>query len=269
MSEQQPKRAIIIGAGMVGASCAHFLQRDGHAVNIVDPNAPGTGASFGNAGLISQSSVMPSAQPGLVRRIPKMLMDPTSPLILRWRYVPRLLPWLVGFLANSKRDRVERNSLATMELFRHVLSAYDALIQETGCGELIRSAGTLKVFETDAAFEGNAFERAMMDRCGCRYQVLTPDDIRDAEPNLAPLFRHGVMMPDSRHIKNPGRLVETVAQSVVDRGGVMLLERVERVPLTHGRTVVGDHVGAARRVEEHRADLGEDRESASSGGYPG
>lgn len=249
-SEHPAKRAIIIGAGMIGASCAHFLQRDGHAVTIVDPNEPGTGASFGNAGLISQSGVMPSAQPGLVKRIPKMLMDPTSPLVLRWRYVPRLLPWLIGFLANSRRERVERNCLATMEIFRHVLSAYDALIQETGCGELIRSAGTLKVYETDAAFEGNAFERAMMDRCGCRYQVLTPEDVRDIEPNLAPLFRHGVMMPDSRHIKNPGRLVETVAKSVFDRGGALLQERVERVDMSaDGKPVVVTDAG------RHETDL--------------
>ena len=114
MSErQQGKRAIVIGAGMVGVSCAHFLQRDGHAVTIVDPNPPGTGASYGNAGLISQSGVMPSATPGLIKRIPKMLIDRESPLVLRWQYVPRLLPWLIGFLANSPRARVERRRFET------------------------------------------------------------------------------------------------------------------------------------------------------------
>ena len=121
----QPRHVAVIGAGMVGVSCALFLQRDGHRVTIFDPNDPGSGTSFGNAGLISQSSVMPSSTPGLVKRIPKMLMDPQSPLVLRWQYVPRLLPWLAGFLANSARDRVERNCLATAQLFGHVMSAYD------------------------------------------------------------------------------------------------------------------------------------------------
>ena len=139
----------IVGAGIIGVCCAHFLQRDGHRVTVFDPNDPGSGTSFGNAGLISQSSVMPSSTPGLVKRIPKMLMDPDSPLVLHWQYVPRLLPWLAGFLANSSRDRVERNCLSTAGLFRHVMDAYDSVIRDVGCGNLIQATGSLKLFETE------------------------------------------------------------------------------------------------------------------------
>jgi D-amino-acid dehydrogenase len=234
-----PQHIAVIGAGMVGMSCAHFLQRDGHRVTIFDPNEPGSGTSFGNAGLISQSSVMPSSTPGLVKRIPKMLMDPESPLVLRWRYVPRLLPWLAGFLANSARDRVERNCLATAQLFRHVMSAYDTVIRETGCGELIQATGSLKLFESEASFQGSAFERQMMDRCGCRYEVLGADEIRQMEPNLAPIFVRALFIPDSRNILNPGRLVETVARAVAAKGAVLQREKVAAVEVgADGKPVV-------------------------------
>jgi D-amino-acid dehydrogenase len=226
-----PQHIAVIGAGMVGVSCAHFLQRDGHRVTIFDPNDPGSGTSFGNAGLISQSSVMPSSTPGLVKRIPKMLMDPQSPLVLRWQYVPRLLPWLAGFLANSTRDRVERNCLATAQLFRHVMSAYDAVIREAGCGELIQATGSLKLFESETSFQGSAFERQMMDRCGCRYEVLGADEIRQMEPNLAPIFVRALFIPDSRNILNPGRLVETVARAVAAKGAVLQREKVAAVEI--------------------------------------
>ena len=36
------KRIAVIGAGIVGVSCALHLQRDGHAVTLLDPRAPGT-----------------------------------------------------------------------------------------------------------------------------------------------------------------------------------------------------------------------------------
>lgn len=225
----QPQDIAVIGAGMVGVSCAHFLQRDGHRVTLYDPNEPGSGASFGNAGMISQSSVMPSSTPGLVRRIPKMLADPDSPLVLRWRYVPRLLPWLAGFLANSARHRVERNCIAMGNLFVHVMDAYDLLVRETGCGDLIQATGSLKLFESEASFRASAFQREMMDRCGCRYEVLVADEIRQMEPNLAPIFARGIFVPDSRNILNPGRLVETVARSVLSRGGVLRRARVRDV----------------------------------------
>ena len=228
-ADVKPKQIAVIGAGMVGVSCAHFLQRDGHRVTIFDPNDPGSGTSFGNAGLISQSSIMPSSQPGLVKRIPKMLMDPHSPLVLRWQYVPRLLPWLAGFLANSARDRVERNCLATGQLVRNVMSAYDIVIRETGCGDLIQPSGSLKLFEFEASFRSSAFELEMMDRCGCRYDVLGADEIRQLEPNLAPIFVRALFIPDSRNILNPGRLVETVARAVAAKGGVLLREKVATV----------------------------------------
>jgi D-amino-acid dehydrogenase len=224
-----PKHIAVIGAGMVGVSCAHFLQRDGHRVTIFDPNDPGSGTSFGNAGLISQSSVMPSSTPGLVRRIPKMLLDSESPLVLRWQYVPRLLPWLAGFLANSARDRVERNCLATAQLFAHVMSAYDIIIRETGCGDLIQATGSLKLFESEASYATSAFERSMMDRCGCRYEVLSADEIRQMEPNLAPIFVRALFIPDSRNILSPGRLTETVARAVAAKGGLLRRERVATV----------------------------------------
>jgi len=234
-----PQHIAVIGAGMVGVSCAHFLQRDGHRVTIFDPNDPGSGASFGNAGMISQSSVMPSSTPGLVKRIPKMLMDPDSPLVLRWQYVPRLLPWLAGFLANSTRDRVERNCLAMGSLFRHVMDAYDIVIRETGCGDLIQGTGSLKLFETEASYRASAFQREMMDRCACKYEVLEADEIRQMEPNLAPIFVKGIFVPDSRNILDPGRLTETVARSVLSKGGVLKRERVRTVELDpSGRPVL-------------------------------
>jgi D-amino-acid dehydrogenase len=225
----EPRRITVIGAGMVGVSCALFLRRDGHDVTIMDPNDPGSGASYGNAGSISVSSVVPSSTPGLLKRVPKMLMDRESPLVLRWPYLPRLAPWLLGFVANSARHRVEGNARATARLFDHVLDSYDILIRETGCGELINPTGTLKVFETDESYAASAFERAMMDECGVRYDVLSLDELRQMESNLAPIFRHALFIPDSRHIHSPGGLVERLAESFVSGGGRILREQVRDV----------------------------------------
>ena len=61
----EPRSIIIVGAGMVGVSCGLFLQRDGHSVTILDPNEPGSGASFGNAGSISQNVYLYCASAGL------------------------------------------------------------------------------------------------------------------------------------------------------------------------------------------------------------
>ena len=56
-----------------------YLQRDGHAVTVFDPERPGSMTSYGNAGLIATYSTLPTATPGILMKVPKMLMDPAGP----------------------------------------------------------------------------------------------------------------------------------------------------------------------------------------------
>jgi D-amino-acid dehydrogenase len=57
------QKLTIIGAGIVGMSAALFAQREGYAVRVIDKVPPGEGASFGNAGGVVVSSVMPRCTP--------------------------------------------------------------------------------------------------------------------------------------------------------------------------------------------------------------
>src|ERR1700735_5133871 len=101
---------VVIGAGVVGAASAIELLRDGHRVTIVEPGEPGgeQAASYGNGTLLNPSSVIPMSSPGIWKKVPGYLMDPLGPLSIRWRYLPRLLPWLWRFVrAGATVVRVE------------------------------------------------------------------------------------------------------------------------------------------------------------------
>ena len=47
MNQPQPGPIGIVGAGVVGLCCARALQLIGRQVVVVDPEAPGTGTSYG------------------------------------------------------------------------------------------------------------------------------------------------------------------------------------------------------------------------------
>src|SRR5436190_8941035 len=98
----------IIGAGVVGLSCAIHLQRLGYRVEMLDPRNPGEGASLGNAGIIAVSEVFPLARSATLRQVPRMLFDPIGPLAVRYRYAPFIAPWLVRFVAASRPAEVRR-----------------------------------------------------------------------------------------------------------------------------------------------------------------
>src|SRR5262249_27740979 len=107
---------VVIGAGIVGTCCALWLRRQGFRVTLVDPNAPGSGCSSGNAGMFQTGSVTPPATPGILRRVPRMLLDRNGPLVIRWRHLPMLMPWLIRLVRNASPARVDAiaDALATL-----------------------------------------------------------------------------------------------------------------------------------------------------------
>src|SRR5688572_16595352 len=92
----------VLGAGIVGLCTALYLQRDGFAVTLMDRDEPGGGCSSGNAGMIQTGSVVPLARPGVLSRVPAMLLDKKGPLVIRWGHLPRLASWLLDFMLAAK-----------------------------------------------------------------------------------------------------------------------------------------------------------------------
>ena len=71
-----------VGAGIVGI-VRRSLQREGHEVVVIDRNGPGEGTSRGNAGIFATGHVVPIGTPAILKRVPAMLLDSTSPLTIR------------------------------------------------------------------------------------------------------------------------------------------------------------------------------------------
>ena len=111
-----PSPVVVIGAGIVGACVASWLQRDGRDVMLIDAEEPGAAASSGNGGMLSGSSIVPVAMPGVAAKVPGWLMDAEGPLTLRWSYLPQMLPWLWRFIRSATPGKVEAQARALRAL---------------------------------------------------------------------------------------------------------------------------------------------------------
>lgn len=218
----------VIGAGIVGLSCALYLARDGWRVTLFDPDEPGSSSftSYGNAGAISSQSVVPMAGPGVIKQVPKWLLDPLGPLAIRWSYLPRLAPWLARFVAAGTPQRIAEQSAALAALHRPVLDAHRELAADAEASELIHQNGSLMLYETEAAFQGDARSRALIRSHGHTVEEIGPDEIRQLEPALAPIFVRGTWYPNGGHCVNPGDLCRRLAAALRRRGGEIVHERV-------------------------------------------
>ncbi|WP_084462839.1 NAD(P)/FAD-dependent oxidoreductase [Oceanibaculum pacificum] len=226
-----PRDVAIIGAGIVGMSAALHLQQDGHRVTVIDPRPPGTGASFGNAGVIAVGGVMPTSMPGLWKKVPGMLLDPAGPFALRWRHLPRIAPWLVNFLRAGSPERVRRISRELHPLVSRAYDEHEALVKLTGAEGIIRRVGWLKLYGSEAGFAGSAMDRELMTACGVGFQVLDGDEIGQLEPHLARRFPRGVFDPNAGFVSWPHKLVTAYAEHFRAQGGLIRQETVRRLEI--------------------------------------
>ena len=216
----------VIGAGIVGTVCACYLRREGRDVTLLDRAGPGEATSFGNAGGIGPSNVMPIATPGMLKRIPKWLLDPAGPLHLRWSYLPHVLPWLIRFLRAGAESKVRRISAALAALNSETFQAYAPLLEEARLKHLIRRDGHLFVYRAKGGLEDDALGMELRRDLGFEMHVLGADEIHQLEPALAPIFECGVFFPDGGLCTNPFGLVRGLAEHFRNSGGTLLRREV-------------------------------------------
>src|ERR1700756_5027384 len=156
MSSPSASPIVVIGAGIVGLVCATYLQRDGHKVVVVDPGGPGEGASYGNAGGLNGSSILPVAMPGVLAQVPPWLLDPEGPLSIRLRYLPQLLPWLFRFVRAGRPELVRAQARALRSLLAPTVDMDRALAASVGAADLIQRSGLLIVYRSEASFAADA-----------------------------------------------------------------------------------------------------------------
>lgn len=226
-----PCDVTVVGAGVIGLASALSLLRDGHKVTVLDRLPPGEGASSGNAGMIQVDSCVPIATPGVLRQVPAMLLDPEGPLVIRWRYLVRLAPWLARFAAASAPGRVEEISVALAALLDRAWDAWRPLAAAAGADGLFRPSGELYVYRGRRALEAARPAHAIRRRRGVRLEELGPAELRQLEPALAKDLAGGVFSPDCLSVADPLRLSRLFADEIRRQGGAILREEVRGVEM--------------------------------------
>ena len=97
----------VIGAGIIGVCTALELAERGMRVTIFDPAPVCSKTSYGNAGVISPWTCVPQSMPGLWKQVPRWLIDPEGPVSIRLGHLPRLMPWVLRFLAAGRPERLD------------------------------------------------------------------------------------------------------------------------------------------------------------------
>ncbi|MFC3086500.1 NAD(P)/FAD-dependent oxidoreductase [Tabrizicola soli] len=239
----------VIGAGVVGLAIALELVDQGREVVLVDPGQPGMGASHGNAGTVAGYATSPVGTPDVLRSLPSLMFSRTSPLAIRHRALPSLMPWLLRFLWQSLPAAAARNSRAIAALLTGAAEGWDDLALRVQGAGILQRRGCLYLYDTPQARIAAEAELSRRRALGVEVELIGPERLAELEPGLPPLGG-AALFPGATFLDDPGRMMGLIAREVLARAR-HLQRRAERLTRGPDGVVIegpGLHLHARRVV---------------------
>src|SRR5690606_2113486 len=207
----------------------------GHRVILIDREGPGAGASHGNGGVLASCSVVPVTVPGLVRKAPRMLFSPNQPLFLKWRHVPRLLPWLINYLGHSTAAAVRHRAAAMSRLVGDSLADHQALAAGTGAEKWVVPSDYLFLYRDRAHYGSDAFGWSVRRETGIEWDLLEGGALRAYDPALGPTIGLAARCAGHGRISDPGAYITALAAHAETQGARFLRASVDGFVRDNGR----------------------------------
>jgi len=178
------KEVIIIGGGVIGLACAHYLIDCGASVRIIEKDTIGEGASHGNCGLLDFSDVIPLCSPGTVSHEILRTLKGTSSLYIKPTLDIKRLLWLLKFAAKCTKSHMEQGAAGKYEILNYSISLFDTLLALDKINCDFEKKGVLTVFKDEKNFERYHTTNTFLDTYHMGAQKIEKKELPTLEPAL-------------------------------------------------------------------------------------
>ena len=252
-------KVTVIGGGVVGLSCAYYLNEMGYAVTVIDKEDFLNNCSYGNAGYICPSHFVPLSTPGIVQQGLKWMWDARSPFYVQPRLDMNLIKWGLKFMEVAKVENVERAAIPLRDIAILSKKMYEewTLIPEFDFA--YECKGLLEVFQTTAGEEkcvhlyDKAIELGLTDTSLLNYAQL-----QALEPHTKINAKGALFFKCDAHLY-PNKLMQGLLAILKQRGVVFVKNEAVLGFEKKGKTITG--------IQTNQADYATDAVVLATGSW--
>ncbi len=226
-------KVVIVGAGIVGTTTALVLAERGVDVTLVDAEAEaGLGTSYANGSSLTPVHAEPWNPPGTLKRLPGALFQRRSPARISLSALPGLFGWGRQFIHHSDPDRYLSNARHCIRLALYAKRCLIGLRERHALSYDQFLGGSMELYRSRQALDGIIEFRRRLELPGIDFQTLSPDEILEREPALAPVAGefHGALWMPSHESGDVRRFCVEAARLAEALGATLRLgTRVEAI----------------------------------------
>ncbi|MEM1205831.1 MAG: FAD-dependent oxidoreductase [Acidobacteriota bacterium] len=242
---------IVVGGGIIGLACAHYLHGAGYRVKVIDRAGIGRACSHGNCGMICPSHVLPLNEPGALWEGLRSLLNPSAPFRIRPQMRASLYRWFLQFARRCSHRQMLEAGHRLLPILESSLAEYHALFEALPAAGQWKENGLAYVFQGQRGLESFGRTDALLtETYGVTARRIQGDELHAFDPALKPglagayIYDHdGSVRPDqlvndwSLHLSRAGvELVEDCGLEGLRTSGY----RVESIQTSQGE-MTADH----------------------------
>ena len=232
------KNILVIGAGIVGICTGIELIKKGYFVTLLDPNEPGSQTSYGNAGVITDSSLMIINNPQLLKSLFQLIFKKQTSFRYSKYFIFSRLSWILRFLMFSHKNHMEFAAKALRELQVLSLKTHQEIIEKTNSKNNISKPGWLKLFKTINSYKKYYLELDILNKNKAEYIILDTEQIKKQFPDLKEIFFKGVLFKNSLRVKSPLTLSKKYFDYFRKSGGRFVQEKCKDLKYKEGQWAI-------------------------------
>ncbi len=235
------KKAVVIGAGIIGLATALRLAQSGFDVSVIEQKSnPGTGSSKANAGQLLYDRISAMGSPGFLRSLPKTILNPDQGVIVNQLLKPNYWPWAASFIGQCTTKAWQENTqnlLMIAKLSRREMAKFN---KQYEIDFNWRKPGKLIIYPDAKALNAAALSAKFQQQFGGEHQVFSKEQCIEYEPALRESSQKifgAIYLPDAE-VGDCHKFCQNLAQILIDSFGVEIKYNTKVEAIEHNNDQV-------------------------------